>query len=91
MTTQKKYLRLLFMTKPKKILRISYMTMQKIDNTQKNCKCRLCGDRDETGINEIQDKAWLGGKGDPLGIVQEIKIWSCWYMVNAQSRISPGK
>ena len=29
----------------------------------------------------IQDLLWLGGKGDQLGIVQEIKIWPCWQMV----------
>ena len=26
---------------------------------------------------EVQDWTWLGGQGDPLGNVQEIKIWPC--------------
>ena len=35
----------------------------------------------QTDAKEIQDKAWLGGKSDSWGIVQEIKIWSyIWYM-----------
>ena len=33
----------------------------------------------------------LGCQGDPLGIVQEIKIWSCEQMVYSQPRISPVK
>ena len=40
---------------------------------------------------KIKDKAWLGWKGDPLGIVQETKIWTCWQMVYAQTRICPRK
>ena len=57
----------------------------KIDNTGKNNKCRLCGDRwnsksdnkwrQQIGAKGIQDKAWMGRKGDPLGIVQEIEFW----------------
>ena len=56
----------------------------RIDKTQENSKCRLCGDRDET-INHIiseckkknstevvQDETQLGQQGDPLGKVQEI-------------------
>ena len=55
----------------------------RIDKTQQNSKCRLCGDRDETInhiINECSKLAqkeykarhnW-GGGGDPLGNVQEI-------------------
>ena len=52
----------------------------RIDKTQQNSRCRLCGDRDDT-INRIikeciklapkEYKArhnWMG-KGDPLGIV----------------------
>ena len=23
----------------------------------------------------VLDEAWMGGKGDPLGIMQEIEIW----------------
>ena len=30
----------------------------------------------QTGTKEIQMNAWLGGKGNPIGIVQKIKIWS---------------
>ena len=28
----------------------------------------------QTSTKEIQGKAQLGGKGDPMGIVQEIKV-----------------
>ena len=31
------------------------------------------------------------GKGDPLGIVQELKIWLYYQIVSAQTRISPKK
>ena len=58
----------------------------KIDYTLKNSKCTLCVDRDETVnfkmsecfklIQNDYDWAWLGRKGDPPGIVQEIKIQS---------------
>ena len=47
----------------------------KIDNTQQNSKCRLCGDRDETIYHRISEcsklaqKTRLGGERDPLGIV----------------------
>ena len=47
---------------------------------QQNSKCWLCCDSDKT-INHViseqgvQDQAWLGGKGNPLVIMQEIKIW----------------
>ena len=63
----------------------------KIDKTQKNGECRLCGDRDKT-VNHIisecnklakkgkQDQVRMHEIGDPLGIVQEIKIWPCWQM-----------
>ena len=54
----------------------------RIDQTQQNSKCRLCGDRDET-INHIISECsnWnrmstgldmTGWEGDPLGNVQEI-------------------
>ena len=46
----------------------------KIDYTQQNYKCRLCGDRDEKINNIISECSILGGKGDPLGTMQEIKI-----------------
>ena len=29
----------------------------------------------QTGIKRIKNEAWFGWKGDPLGIVQEIKFW----------------
>ena len=31
--------------------------------------------------------ARMGGKGDPLGIVQETKIYPCWKMGYAQTRL----
>ena len=42
-------------------------------------------------IKEIHEQAWLGGKGDPLGIVQEAKILLCWQMLYTQTRIRAGK
>ena len=33
----------------------------------------------------------MGGQGDPLRIVQEIKVWPCKQMVYAQPRISLGE
>ena len=39
----------------------------------------------------IQEQVWLDEKGDPLGIVQEIRIKPYWQMVNAQARICPRK
>ena len=38
---------------------------------------------------KIQDKVPLGGKGNLLGTVQEIKTWPYYLMVNAQTRIPP--
>ena len=35
--------------------------------------------------------ARLGGRGDPLGILQEIEIWTCYQFVYAQSRIRSGE
>ena len=29
----------------------------------------------QTNIKGVQEKAWLGGGGDTLGIVQEIPMW----------------
>ena len=43
----------------------------------------------QTGTKGIGDLTWLGGKGDPLEIVQEIKIWSHYQMVYTQTRICP--
>ena len=52
----------------------------RIDKTQQNSKCRLCGERDETINHVISERSkraqngWtrMGGQGDPLGNVQEI-------------------
>ena len=41
----------------------------------------------QVNTNGIQEETWLGRKVDPLGIVQKIKIWTCWQMVYAQIRI----
>ena len=57
------------------------------NNAQKNSKCGLCGDIDET-VNPIisrcdtvtkgiQESGRLSVKGDPLRIMKEIKNWSC--------------
>ena len=73
---------------------------ESIDNTQQNSKFRLCGNSNERVnyiINECRKlaqkeyKTWLGGKGDPLGIVQDINILPCWEMVYTQTRICPRK
>ena len=59
--------------------------MAKIKNRPENSKCQLCKDRDEIGKSHnkrmqqtrtkgVQDQVRLGGKGDPLGIVQKIKV-----------------
>ena len=45
----------------------------------------------QTDAKGLQDNAWLGGKDDPLEIVQEIKIWPYYQMVYAQNRIGPRK
>ena len=43
-------------------------------------------------IKEIlKDQTWLGGQGNPLGIVQEIEIWPYEQMVYAQHRICLGE
>ena len=39
----------------------------------------------------IQDEDWLGGNGDPLENMLEIKIWSYLQIVHAQTRICYGK
>ena len=69
----------------------------RIDKTQQNSKCRLCGDRDET-INHIISECskltqkeykarhnWVG-QGDLLGNVQEISIRPYKQMVYAQTQ-----
>ena len=40
-----------------------------------------------TSTKEVQDEVRLGGKGDPMGIVQETEIWSYYQMVYTQTRI----
>ena len=45
----------------------------------------------QTGIKEINTKAWLGEKCDLLVTVQEICIWPYQQMVCAQIRIRPRK
>ena len=40
---------------------------------------------------QTSTKGVLGGKDDPQGIVQEIKISPCWQMVFVQTRICPRK
>ena len=45
----------------------------------------------KAGAKGIQDKALLGGKGDPLTNVQEIKIGPFYQMVWEQTRICPRK
>ena len=63
----------------------TYYVKSKIDNTQQNCKCSLHGDGVKmiNPIMTISKQAekeykyqhhWIG-KGDPLGIEQEIEIW----------------
>ena len=38
---------------------------------------------------KIQNLVGLCKEGDPLGIVQEMKIWPLYQMINAQTRIRP--
>ena len=68
----------------------------KIDNSQKNSKCRLCGKRDET-VNHISEccklakkkyKNWHDwvGEGNSLQIVQEREILQYEKMAYAQTR-----
>ena len=58
----------------------------------------LCGDRDETvnpvigecskvAQKEYKTRQDWRGKGDPLGIVQKIRICSCWQTANTQTGI----
>ena len=74
----------------------------RIDKTQQNSKCRLCGDRDET-INHIISECsklaqkeykarhdWVG-KDDPLGNMQKITIRPYKQMIYAQPSICPRK
>ena len=66
----------------------------KTDDIQKNTKCRLCGDREETinlMIRECDKRVQVGRKGDPPRIVQKNKICPYWQMVLAQTRNCHGK
>ena len=45
----------------------------------------------QTCVKGVQDSARLGQKGDPLGIVQEIKIWPNYLMAPAQTRSEENK
>ena len=70
----------------------------KIDKTQQNSKCRLCGDRDEM-INHIisecsigvQVETRLGRQGDPQGNLQNLSIRPYKRKVNAQPSSCPRK
>ena len=42
-------------------------------------------------VKRVQDDAWLCGKGDPLGIVQEIKIYPDYQMVYTLNKKFPAK
>ena len=45
----------------------------------------------QTGTEGILDKVWLGRKGYPLEIVQNIKISPYYQMLYAQTKIYPRK
>ena len=45
----------------------------------------------QTSVKRVQDQTWLGGEGDPVRIMQEIKIWPHKQMVHEQTRIPPGE
>ena len=42
----------------------------------------------QTNRERVQDETWLGGKNDPMGIVEKKLIWP-YQMVYAQTRICP--
>ena len=39
----------------------------------------------QVSSERVSNKTWLGGEGDPLGIVQDILVWTCEQMVYAQA------
>ena len=41
----------------------------------------------QTSAQRIEEETRLNGEGDPLGIIQEIKIWPYYQMVYTQTRI----
>ena len=43
----------------------------------------------KTSTKRVQDETWLGGKDDPLWIMQEILIWPYYQMV--ETRIHLGE
>ena len=45
----------------------------------------------QTSTKRLEDLTWLGGKGYPLGIVQEIDVWPYYQIVHVQTRICPGE
>ena len=45
----------------------------------------------QTCTKRVQEQAWLGRKGDPLGIVHGIEIWAYYQMVYPETRINPRK
>ena len=45
----------------------------------------------QISTKRVQDKEQLGGKGDPLGIVEAITFGPLWQMVHTQARIDPRK
>ena len=73
----------------------------RIDKTQQNSKCRLCGDRrndqshnkrmQQISTEAVQGELRLGRQGDPLGNVQEISIRPYKQMVYAQPGACPRK
>ena len=73
----------------------------RIDKTQQNSKCRLCGDRrndqshnkqmQQISTEGVQGETRLGRQGDPLGNVQEISIRPYKQMVYAQPGACPRK
>ena len=42
----------------------------------------------QTSTKGIQEYAWLGKKGDPLGTMQQTKVWTCWQMIYTNQNIS---
>ena len=68
----------------------------RINKTQQNSKCRLCGDRGETINHIISECSKLAQKEyktrhDLVGIAQEIQIWPYERMVHAQPSSCPGQ
>ena len=68
----------------------------RIDKTQHNSRCRLCGDRNETINHIISECSKLAqqeykNRYDSLGIVQKIEVWPYEKMVYTELRICPGE